>query len=140
MKVAYLSGAAELDLGAWPSVSLRFLDASMLATYNEAAVDEMVDALGKVILSADRRGMRFELHVDFVVGVSEVFDQCAPLILQFALSLARPDILQASQRCMVGTAVRFHDPGDAELVALVEQLIAHVPKGAPISFAMVECQ
>jgi hypothetical protein len=138
MKVAYLAGSAELDLGGWPVVVLRFVNAETLATYEERAVEEMVEALGKVILSADRREMKFELHVDFVVGVSEIFDQCAPLIVQFAVSLARPDIFQASQRCMIGTKVRFHDAGDRELVSMVEQLIAHVPQGAPISFEMAE--
>jgi hypothetical protein len=136
MKTSYLSGSAELDLGAWPVVSLRFVDAEKLGTYDEEAVEEMVSALGNVILSADRRGMKFELRVDFVVGVSDIFDQCAPLIVQFAVSLARPDIFQASQRCMAGTAVLFHDPSDRELVGMVEQLIAHVPQGAPIRFAM----
>ena len=136
MRTSYVDGAAELDLGAWPLVTLRLSDAEALAAHSEGAVEEMVEALGKVILSADRRGMTFELRVDFVAGVSDVFDQCAPFILQFAISLARPDIFQASQRCMKGTAIRFHDPSDTELVAMVEELIKHVPQGAPISFAM----
>lgn len=136
MRQSYVDGAAELDLGAWPLVTLKLIDAEALAAHSEGAVEEMVDALGKVILSADRRGMTFELRVDFVAGVSDVFDRCAPFILQFAIALARPDIFQASQRCMKGTAIRFHDPSDSELVAMVEELIRHVPQGAPISFAM----
>jgi hypothetical protein len=133
-------GAAELDLTSWPVVHLRLLEAEALAANSEAAVDEMVDALAKVILSSDRRGMRFELVVDFLAAVVDIFEQCAPFILQFAMALARPDVFEASQRSMVGTLVRFHDPDDAPLVNMVAQLVAHVPQGAPIRFAMAESE
>jgi hypothetical protein len=127
-------GAAELNLGEWPVVRMSLLDAERLAADSERAVEEMVGALAEVILSADARGMRFELNVDFFAAVSDIFEQCAPFILQFALALARPDIFAASQRCMEGTVVRFHDPDDAPLVDMVAQLIQHVPQGAPIRF------
>lgn len=131
-------GAAELDLSAWPIVNLRLLEAEALAANSDAAVQELVGVLAKVILSSDRRGMRFELVVDFLAAVVDIFEQCAPFILQFAMALARPDVFEASQRCMTGTLVRFHDRDDAPLVHVVAQLVAHVPQGAPIRFAMAE--
>jgi hypothetical protein len=133
-------GAAELDLTAWPGVVLRLKDAERLAANSEAAVSEMVDSLASVILSADRKGMRFGLDVDFQVPVLEIFDQCAPFILQFALALARPDVFEASQRSMTGTRVRFYAEEDGPIVNLVSELIAHVPQGAPISLHHVPSQ
>jgi hypothetical protein len=131
-------GAALLDMGAWPQVSLRIEDVEAFSAAGEDAVQEMVSALSQVILSTARRGMRFGLSVDFIMPVVDLFGQCAPLIMSFAMSMARPDLFAAAQTCLSETVIRFHDPGDAPLVDMVAQLIAHVPQASPVFFRMAE--
>lgn len=125
-------------MGDWPSVSLRIEDVVALSSGGEAAVAEIVDALGQVILSTSKRGMRFALSVDFCMPVVDMFGDCAPLILNFAVAMARPDLFEAAQTAMSETVIRFHDPGDAPLVDMVAQLIAHVPQASPVYFRMAE--
>jgi hypothetical protein len=131
-------GAASLDMGDWPSVSLRIQDVHALSSGGDAAIREIVDALAQVILSASRRGMRFALSVDFCMPVVDMFGDCAPLILSFAMAMSRPDLFHAAQTAMRETVIRFHDPGDAPLVDMVAQLIAHVPQASPVYFRMAQ--
>jgi hypothetical protein len=138
MRRPLCGGAASLDMSAWPSVSLRIEDVEALSAGGEAAVEEMVAALAQVILSTARRGMRFGLSVDFCMPVVDMFGQCAPLIMSFSMAMARPDLFEAAQTCMSETVIRFHDPGDAPLVDMVAQLIAHVPQASPVYFRMAD--
>jgi hypothetical protein len=127
------------DMGGWPLVSLVVADKRGFVGSDEerkAIIAAMVEVLGKTIVSAASRDMRFDLQVDFEISVSEIFHETAPFILEFAMAMARPDIFEASKTSMSGSVIRFHHTGDTYMVEAVSNLIAHVPQGAPIRFEM----
>jgi len=128
--------AVVLDMEAWPRVDLNILDINCLIDEREETVEEIARVLGKIILSSERRDMKFELFVNLKMSVSEIFDSAAPFVVEFAIAMAKPELFAASQKCMKGSRVRFYDPGDEEMVTAVAELIKHIPQGAPVVFEM----
>lgn len=135
MKVNIVSGV-EFDMRAWPFVTLTVSDSSGLVSDRQAVIDGIVNILGKTIISAASKGLRFKFQVDFMISVSNLFRDLAPFILEFALAMARPDIFEASKNSLEQSKIRFHSKDDVDMVSAVAQLIAHVPQGAPVEFEM----
>lgn len=137
MRVEIVEGVV-YDMKGWPLVTLTVHKPDALLQDRQSVIDGIVNVLGKTILSAATRDMKFNFQVDFIIPVYNMFNDLAPFVLEFALAMARPDIFDASQKCMQGSCVRFHNKEDAEMVQAVAQLIAHVPQGAPVTFEMVD--
>jgi hypothetical protein len=137
MRVEIVDGVV-YDMTTWPLITLTVRSPNGLLQDRKLVIDGIVNVLGKTILSAANREMKFNFRVDFVIPVYDMFNDLAPFVLEFAMAMARPDIFEASKSCMVGSCVRFHNKEDAEMVHAVAQLIAHVPQGAPVTFEMVE--
>lgn len=134
-----LAHGVVFDMRDWPLVKLVVSDKSSFVGREEErrrVIEGMVEILGKTIVSAAQRSMKFDFQVDFEITVSNIFQETAPFILEFAMAMARPDIFEASGKSMSGSTIRFHDPEDAYMVEAVSNLIAHVPQGAPIRFEM----
>lgn len=132
-------GDVAFDMSGWPEVVVAVQSTKTIEAGEaemEALAKEITELLSEVILSAHRRGLRFRLRVVFGVSVSEVFSTCMPLILRFAMAMAREDLFEASAVCMEGTRIQFTDPEDRPLIEVVADLIAHVPQSAPIVFEM----
>lgn len=132
------TGGIVLDMTAWPRVDMNIEDAESIVGGKEDLVSQIAAVLGKIILSSERRDMKFELYVNFKIPVSEIFETAAPFVVEFAIAMAKPELLAASQKCMAGSKVRFYDEGDAEMVGTVAELIKHIPQGAPIVFEMAK--
>jgi hypothetical protein len=133
------NGDLIFDMGSWPVVQVSLVGTQTVEEGEEPMqkmMDEMVSLLSDVILSAYKRGLRFRLTVHFGMSVSTIFATCAPFILQFALAMAREDLLKASGECLEETCVSFSDPDDEPLIEVVTQLIAHIPQSSPIVFKM----
>jgi hypothetical protein len=128
-----------MDMGAWPRVGIH-VDGieGLCGEAREQTMRETVDALGKLILGTSRRELRFRLVVELKICVTEVFAQVAPFIVEFALAMGKPELLSASATCMEGTDVLFHSREDEAMVEVIEQLIAHIPQGAPVTMAMAQ--
>jgi hypothetical protein len=126
-----------LDMGGWPRVAVEVESIEGLCgDSREATMAATVEALSKLILGTARRDLRFKLVVELKICVTELFAQVAPFIVEFALAMGKPELLEASGRCMEGTEVRFHSPEDEAMVDVVAQLIAHIPQGAPVTMTM----
>lgn len=136
-----LAQGVEFDMREWPLVKLVVSDKSSFVGSEEErkrVIHDMVEILGKTIISAAKRNMKFDFQVDFKMTVSNIFQETAPFILEFAMAMARPDIFEASKSSMSGSNIRFHDPEDMYMVEAVSNLIAHIPQGAPIRFEMTD--
>lgn len=125
-----------VDMTQWPKVEMNVSDVRSLTEDKEGVVEQIAETMGKIILSSERRGMKFELYVNFKIPVSEIFESVAPFVVEFAIAMAKPELFAASQKCMTGSRIRFYDPGDEEMVGAVAELIKHVPQGAPVAFEM----
>lgn len=126
-----------MDMGTWPEVGIHVESLEGLCgDAREATMRQTVEALSRLILGTARRELRFRLVVQLKICVTELFAQVAPFIVEFALAMGRPELLQASAVCMDGTEVRFHSPADEAMVDVIGQLIEHIPQGAPVTMKM----
>jgi hypothetical protein len=135
MKVDIVKGIV-YDMTRWPQVVLEINHVEGLLADRQAVIDGIVNILGKTIISSNKRQMKFSFQVDIVVSVSNLFRELAPFVVEFALAMARPDIFEASKKCLEKSKIRFHSREDGDMVHAVAQLIAHIPQGAPIQFEM----
>lgn len=129
---AIIPGVLTWDMRRWPRVKIDILR-------SVAASDDMIGALAEkveaLIRGCHARDMQFELVVTFHESVAETFLESAPFAVQFALMLAKPDLLEMSKTCLAKTTLRFARE-DAELVEVAEELLRHIPKGAPLLFTV----
>jgi hypothetical protein len=134
-----LGEGIHMDLQGWPEVGIHVESLEGLCDdAREATMRQTVEALSRLILGTARRELRFRLVVELKICVTQLFAQVAPFIVEFALAMGRPELLEASAACMEGTEVRFHRAEDEAMVDVVAQLIEHIPQGAPVTMRMAK--
>jgi hypothetical protein len=137
--IKVLGEGIHMDMGTWPVVGIHVESIEGLCDEaREETMRDTVEALSKLILGTAKRDLRFKLVVELKICVTRLFAHVAPFIVEFAIAMGRPELLEASGKCMEGTEVRFHSPDDEAMVEVIAQLIAHIPQGAPVSMVMAQ--